>query len=95
MYSPKIREDLIPYLYKLAHFLNVPMTKTVNSILEEVVDRLRDKGYFALFHELDQEKEAGRRLDDYFKEVNSHDCIKGASHHKGSGRCRPPSAQTS
>jgi hypothetical protein len=81
MYSPKIREDLIPYLYKLAHFLNVPMTKIVNSILEEVIDKLREKGYFALFHELDQEKEAGKRLDDYFKEVISDDYIERASHH--------------
>ena len=81
MYSPKIQEDLVPYLYKLAHFLNVPMTKIVNSILEEVIDKLREKGYFALFHELDQERKAGKRLDDYFKEVISDDCIEGASHH--------------
>ena len=81
MYSPQIREDLIPYLYKLARFLNVPMTKIVNSILEEVIDKLREKGYFALFHELDQERKAGKRLDAYFKEVISDDCIEGASHH--------------
>ena len=69
MYSPKIREDLIPYLYKLSRFLNMPMTKIVNSILEEVIDKLRDKGYLALFRELDQEKEVGKHLEEYFTEV--------------------------
>jgi hypothetical protein len=33
MYSPKIDEDLIPKLYRLALIRNLPMTKLVNRIL--------------------------------------------------------------
>jgi hypothetical protein len=34
MYQPKIRDDLIPRLYRLAKALNIPMTRLVNHILE-------------------------------------------------------------
>ncbi len=33
MYSPKIREDLIPRLYKMGKAMNKPMTKVVDEIL--------------------------------------------------------------
>ena len=33
VYSPKIREDLIPYLYQRAKNENKPMTRVVNDIL--------------------------------------------------------------
>ena len=33
VYSPKIREDLIPVLFKLAKTTNKPMTKIVDEIL--------------------------------------------------------------
>ena len=33
MYSPQIREDLIPPLYRLAKARRVPMTRLVNEIL--------------------------------------------------------------
>lgn len=34
MYSPKISEDLIPRLYKVAKARGVPMTKLINRILK-------------------------------------------------------------
>lgn len=34
-YSPKIREDLIPVLYRMAKEKNQPMTKVVDQILRE------------------------------------------------------------
>lgn len=35
MYSPKIREELIPVLYRLAKHKRMPMTKLVNHLLRE------------------------------------------------------------
>jgi len=35
MYSPKIQEDLIPRLYRLAKSKKVPMTKLVDKIIRE------------------------------------------------------------
>ncbi len=35
MYSPKIREDLIPKLYRLAKARKQPMTTLVNDLIEE------------------------------------------------------------
>jgi len=35
MYSPKIREDLIPKLYQLAQKRRIPMTNLVSEILED------------------------------------------------------------
>jgi len=34
MYSPKIREDLIPRIYRAAKSARIAMTKWVNNILE-------------------------------------------------------------
>ena len=39
MYSPKIKEDLIPIIYTKAKEKKIPMTKLVNDILR---DRLKD-----------------------------------------------------
>ena len=39
MYSPKIEEDLIPRLYRLALAKKVPMTKLVNRILKAYLDQ--------------------------------------------------------
>ncbi len=55
MYSPKIREDYIPYLYKLARHLGLPMTALVNEILCQVIEHFKAKGTFA-------EIEEGERL---------------------------------
>ena len=35
MYSPKIREDLIPIIYTKAKEKKIPMTKLVNDILRD------------------------------------------------------------
>ena len=40
MYSPKIREDYIPTLYRLAKLKGVPMTKLVNGIIKSYFDQL-------------------------------------------------------
>ena len=38
MYSPKIRDDLIPKLYQEAKAKRIPMTDLVNRILEQVLN---------------------------------------------------------
>lgn len=40
MYSPKIREDLIPILYQLAKQQGKPMTEVVDEILREKLAHL-------------------------------------------------------
>ena len=35
MYSPKINEDYIPFLYRKAKSQQIPMTRLVNQIIEE------------------------------------------------------------
>ena len=42
MYQPKIRDDLIPHLYRLAKALNIPMTKLVNHIIEHGIVRIEE-----------------------------------------------------
>ena len=45
MYSPKIKEELIPVLYRLAMEMKIPMTRLVNSLIEkslEVIERSKD-----------------------------------------------------
>jgi len=43
MYSPKIREDLIPGIYRLAKVRNKPMTVIVDKILRNYLDRIKDE----------------------------------------------------
>jgi hypothetical protein len=38
MYSPKIREDLIPKLYLMGKAMRKPMTRIVDRILREYLD---------------------------------------------------------
>jgi hypothetical protein len=38
VYSPKIAEDLVPKLYRLAKAHGVPMTRVVDGILREALD---------------------------------------------------------
>ncbi len=40
MYSPKIREDLIPRIYTIAKAAGVPMTEWVNRTLELTLERV-------------------------------------------------------
>jgi hypothetical protein len=42
VYQPKIRDDLIPRLYRLAKSLNIPMTRLVNHILEHGIVRVEE-----------------------------------------------------
>ena len=45
MYSPKIREDLIPKIYQAAKKAEVPMTVWVNEAIEEALsNRQEDEG---------------------------------------------------
>ena len=41
MYSPQIREDLIPPLYRLAKARRVPMTRLVSDILAAALAQVR------------------------------------------------------
>jgi hypothetical protein len=41
MYSPKIREDYIPILYKIAQQKGIPMTHIVSEALEEYLNKLK------------------------------------------------------
>lgn len=41
MYSPKIEEDLIPVLYKLAKQMGKPMTRLVDEILRKELSKIR------------------------------------------------------
>ena len=38
MYSPKIKEDLIPKLYQIAKEKGVPMTELVDGIIREALE---------------------------------------------------------
>ena len=37
MYSPKIREDLVPKIYRAAKTAKIAMTKWVNRVIEEAL----------------------------------------------------------
>lgn len=43
MYSPKISEDLIPKIYRLAKVKGTRMTTLVNIILEEALNKLESE----------------------------------------------------
>ena len=40
MYSPKIKEEYIPILYRLAKLKGMPMTKLVNNLIKDYLDKL-------------------------------------------------------
>ena len=54
-YSHKIREDLIPYLYKIAEATQTPMTKIVDLILRPVIENLEGRGIFKTLESYEQE----------------------------------------
>ena len=44
MYSPKLREDLIPQLYKLAKEQKRPMTKILDGLIrDKLIEQVHDK----------------------------------------------------
>ena len=47
VYSPKIREDLIPYLYKLSRHTGVPMTKLASQFIEQAISHFKETGIFS------------------------------------------------
>ena len=51
MYSPKIDEEKIKELYKIAQAVEVPMTSLVNAILRDWLKRAKEKGVEKLFTE--------------------------------------------
>jgi hypothetical protein len=66
MYSPKIREDLIPYLYKLSRHLGQPMTKTASQFIEEALNHFKLTG---IFREIEEENLALKELTDHIKGI--------------------------
>jgi len=40
MYSPKIKEELIPVLYRLAREMKIPMTRLVSSLIENAIEEI-------------------------------------------------------
>ena len=43
MYSPKISEELVPMLYRIAKARNIAMTKLVNDILLEKIKDVEER----------------------------------------------------
>jgi len=44
MYQPKIREDLIPRLYRMARARGIPMTTLVSELVEAALQRIEQEG---------------------------------------------------
>ena len=42
IYQPKIREDLIPRLYRMARMRGIPMTALVSELLEAALERIEE-----------------------------------------------------
>jgi hypothetical protein len=66
MYSPKIREDLIPYLYKLSRHLRQPMTKTASQFIEQAINHFKITG---IFREIEDENQSLKELTDHVKSI--------------------------
>lgn len=66
LYSPKIREDLIPKIYKLARFKGAPMTRIVDDIIRPAIIRLTETG---LFNEMEKEERAIKELTSHIKSI--------------------------
>jgi hypothetical protein len=63
MYSPKISEKHIPYLYRLARHLRMPMTKLVDQILEGTIEALKANG---IFEDVEKEEQVISALRSHF-----------------------------
>lgn len=66
MYSPKIREDLIPKLYRLARFRGMTMTKIVDEIIRPAILHLSETG---LFKDIEREEQAIKELTVHIKSI--------------------------
>jgi hypothetical protein len=63
LYSPKIKEDLIPRIYRLARHNGTTMTKVVDQVLRPVIENLSATG---LFKEIEKEELIVKQLTDHF-----------------------------
>ena len=70
VYSPKIREDLIPVLFKLAKTRNTAMTKIVDELLR---NELQKRGLI----DEEQANYNGRATEGFFKRQESHHGLRG------------------
>lgn len=43
MYSPKIAEELIPHLYRIAKAQQIPMTRLVNGVFKQYIKEHEDE----------------------------------------------------
>jgi len=66
VYSPKIREELIPYLYRLARHQGIPMTKLVNRFIDQLISQFKETG---IFSEIEAEERAVSQLTAHFKSL--------------------------
>ena len=57
MYSPKIKEEFIPVLFRISASKGIPMTKLVNQIIREYLEGDLSPGLTEVVHE--REGEAG------------------------------------
>ncbi len=59
MYSPKIKEEYIPILFKISASGKIPMTRLVNQIVKEYLDE----------HEVEDERKSKRSSEEYSSKV--------------------------
>ncbi|OPY62040.1 MAG: hypothetical protein A4E57_04069 [Syntrophorhabdaceae bacterium PtaU1.Bin034] len=62
VYGPKIRDDLIPYIYRLARHWGRPMTHVVNYMLDAIVTQLKENG---LYKTIEEEERAVKEISDH------------------------------
>jgi hypothetical protein len=62
MYSPKISEELIPVLYKIAKVQKIPMTRLVDQIIEESLKKFDLKSLEKQWVQTDISKDFKRAL---------------------------------
>ncbi len=66
MYSPKIREDLIPYIHRLSQYMGRPMTYVVNHMLDTIIGELKGR---RLFETIEAEERALREVSDHITKL--------------------------
>jgi len=69
IYSPKIRENLIPYLYRLSRHLGVPMTKLASQFIEQAISHFKETG---IFSEIEAEEKTLDELTAHFRKLLSY-----------------------
>ena len=59
MYSPKIKEEFIPVLYKMAKDRKKPMTAIVNAMIAESLKKFEEANDYAAQGQKDAGKDSG------------------------------------